>query len=196
MPPRRERRPAFGAQRTEARRALPRFHQPQRGPDALCLTLVQLTDEQCRVRFAGARVARLATVAGDGSPRLVPITFVVAGALAAGDIAGTKEAVAGDVVFSAVDHKPKSTTALARLRRIEHEPRVSLLADDYSEDWTRLWWVRADAHAEVLTTGPDRKSGASLLEEKYEQYRSQPPQHAVIRFVVDRWSGWAAGNAV
>ncbi|MDQ3716984.1 MAG: TIGR03668 family PPOX class F420-dependent oxidoreductase [Actinomycetota bacterium] len=166
---------------------------------------MRLTDEQCRVRFTGARVARLATVAGDGSPRLVPITFVVAGGLVAGtltvddiavgDIAGAHEAAAGDVVFSAVDHKPKSTTALARLRRIEHEPRVSLLADDYSEDWTRLWWVRADAHAEVLATGPDRECGTALLQEKYEQYRRQPPQHVVIRFVVDRWSGWAAGNS-
>ncbi|MGI8723193.1 MAG: TIGR03668 family PPOX class F420-dependent oxidoreductase [Geodermatophilaceae bacterium] len=138
-----------------------------------------MTDEQCRLRFAGARVARLATVAEDGSPRLIPITF----------------AVAGDVIFSAVDHKPKSTTALARLRRIEHEPRVSLLADDYSEDWARLWWVRADAHAVVVTTGPDRDSGASLLQEKYEQYRERPPHNAVIRFVVDRWSGWAATDA-
>jgi len=186
MPGLRGRRPHLGA---VGRRIL----------DAPCLTLVRLTEEQCRLRFAGARVARLATVAEDGSPRLVPITFAVAGglmagALAAGDIARTEAAVGGDVIFSAVDHKPKSTTALARLRRIEHEPRVSLLADDYSEDWTRLWWVRADAHAEVLTTGPDRESGASLLQQKYEQYRERPPENAVIRFVVGRWSGWAAAS--
>lgn len=145
---------------------------------------MRLTDQQCRVRFAGARVARLATIAEDGSPRLVPITF-----------AFVHEVGASDVVFSAVDHKPKSTTALARLRRIRQEPRVALLADDYSEDWTQLWWVRADARAQVLTAGPDRDFGASLLQAKYEQYRERPPQHAVIRFVVDRWSGWAAADA-
>ena len=144
---------------------------------------MKLTEDECRARFAEARVARLATIAEDGAPRLVPITFAVVGAIGA-----------AEVIFSAVDHKPKSTTALARLRRIEHEPRVSLLADDYSEDWTRLWWVRADAHAEVLTTGPDRESGASLLQQKYEQYRERPPENAVIRFVVGRWSGWAAAS--
>lgn len=137
---------------------------------------MRLTEEQCRVRFAAARVARLATVAADGSPRLVPITFVVV----------------GDRAFSAVDHKPKSTTALARLRRIERDPRVCLLADAYAEDWTRLWWVRADAVAEVLSSGADWASGVALLGEKYEQYRLQPPRQAVIRFLVGRWSGWAA----
>ena len=139
---------------------------------------MRLTVEDCRARFARARVARLATVAGDGSPRLVPITF----------------AAADDVIFSAVDHKPKSTTGLARLARIEREPRVSLLADDYAEDWTKLWWVRADAHAEVLTAGAAWESGLGLLQKKYEQYRAQPSADAVIRFVVQAWSGWAAGE--
>lgn len=141
---------------------------------------MRLTSQQCRSRFADARVARLAVIAEDGSPRLVPITFAVA--------------VASDVVFTAVDHKPKSTTALARLRRIEREPRVSLLADAYSEDWTQLWWVRADAHADVLTGGAEWESGAARLQEKYEQYRLQPPTNSIIRCVVGAWSGWTAST--
>lgn len=142
---------------------------------------MKLTEQECRDRFAGERVARLATVADDGSPRLVPITFVAVGEV------GTSE-----VIFSAVDHKPKSTAALARLRRIEREPRVCLLADRYSEDWALLWWVRADAHAEVLTDGTERDTGIAFLQRKYEQYRRQPPAYALIRFVVRAWSGWAA----
>ena len=145
---------------------------------------MRLTDEQCRVRFAGARVARLATIAEDGSPRLVPITFAVVGEVGASDV----------VFFSAVDHKPKSTAALVRLQRIQREPRVSLLTDAYVEDWAQLWWVRADAHAEVLASGAERDTGIAFLQRKYEQYRSQPPVDAVIRFSVKGWSGWAAGE--
>ncbi len=144
---------------------------------------MRLTDEQCRLRFAAARVARLATIAEDGSPRLVPITFALVGGVAA-----------SDVVFSAVDHKPKSTAALARLRRIQREPRVSLLTDAYAEDWAQLWWVRADAQAEVLVSGTERDTGIAFLQRKYEQYRSQPPVDAVLRFSVTAWSGWAAGE--
>lgn len=144
---------------------------------------MRLTNEQSRARFAHARVARLATLAEDGSPRLVPITFAVAG-----------EPGAADVIFSAVDSKPKSTSALVRLRRIEREPRVSLLADAYSEDWTQLWWARADASAEVLSVGTERDIGIAFLQRKYEQYRAHPPEYAVIRFSVRTWSGWAAAG--
>src|SRR5205814_2332819 len=54
---------------------------------------------QCRDRFAAARVARLATVDADGRPHLVPLVF----------------AVDTDVIYSAVDAKPKRSTALRRL---------------------------------------------------------------------------------
>ena len=70
-----------------------------------------------RERFAAARVARLATAGHDG-PHIVPIVF----------------AVAGDVVYHAVDHKPKRTTALKRLANLEADPRAALLADAYDED--------------------------------------------------------------
>jgi PPOX class probable F420-dependent enzyme len=79
-------------------------------------------------------VARLATVSPDGRPHVVPVTF----------------AVDGDVIYSAVDAKPKTTTRLARLRNITAEPRVAMLADHYEADWDRLWWARADGAATVL----------------------------------------------
>jgi len=84
--------------------------------------------------FASARVARLATVDDTGAPHLVPIVF----------------ALVGDVIYSAVDDKPKRHRRLRRLVNVAHEPRVSVLADHYDDDWTRLWWVRADGTAAVL----------------------------------------------
>ncbi|NUW45135.1 TIGR03668 family PPOX class F420-dependent oxidoreductase [Nonomuraea rhodomycinica] len=137
-------------------------------------------DQACRL-FGGQRVARLATVDAGGAPHLVPVTF----------------ALAGDRIVIAVDHKPKSTTDLKRLRNIRANPRVALLADHYDDDWTRLWWVRADGTARVL--GPDAATGGEAggeavdaLVEKYEQYRGRRPAGPVVLVDVTRWSGWRA----
>src|SRR5260221_14749245 len=86
-------------------------------------------------RFAGSRSARLATVSADGRPHVVPIVF----------------ALDGDTLYFAVDSKPKRTTHLQRLKNIAANPAVSVLADHYDDDWTRLWGVRADGTAPVGT---------------------------------------------
>jgi PPOX class probable F420-dependent enzyme len=130
---------------------------------------------QARERFRGERVARLATVGGDGAPHLVPVTF----------------AVSGDRVMIAIDHKPKATTNLKRLRNIRSNARVALLADHYADDWTRLWWVRADGSARVVESGHERNSSIDLLAEKYDQYRAHRPEGPVIVVDVTRWSGWS-----
>jgi PPOX class probable F420-dependent enzyme len=131
--------------------------------------------EWARERFSAARVARLATVSGDGSPHLVPITF----------------AVVGDGLISAIDAKPKSSaTALRRLDNIATNPFVSVLADHYDDDWTMLWWARADGWARIVPH--DRAEGLDPLVAKYQQYRSARPNGLVILISVDRWSGWSA----
>jgi len=135
---------------------------------------VDLDEEETRARFAAARVARLATVGADGRPHLVPVTF----------------AVRGDVVFTAVDHKPKRSNDLRRLRNIGERPEVCLLADHYAEDWSRLWWVRADGVARVLV-GDERVVPVDALVAKYAQYAGKPPEGPVIRIDVVTWRGWA-----
>jgi PPOX class probable F420-dependent enzyme len=132
--------------------------------------------ERARALFTTARVARLATAAGGLSgPRVVPVTF----------------AVAGDTVVSAVDHKPKTTMDLRRLRDIAANPRVCLLADHYEDDWERLWWARADGLARVVAAGAERDRAVERLAEKYAQYRPRPPRGPAILVEVTRWSGWA-----
>ncbi|MFI7598018.1 TIGR03668 family PPOX class F420-dependent oxidoreductase [Actinoplanes sp. NPDC049681] len=121
-------------------------------------------------RFAAARVARLATVGPDGAPHLVPIVF----------------ALVGDVIHTAVDAKPKRHRRLRRLTNIAHEPRVSVLADHYDDDWSALWWVRADGVATV-TDVPE----AALID-RYPQYGATPPPGPFLRIAVHRWTSWSS----
>ncbi|GAA4535460.1 TIGR03668 family PPOX class F420-dependent oxidoreductase [Amycolatopsis samaneae] len=139
---------------------------------------MRMSSGQARERFAAARVARFATVSEAGAPHLVPVTF----------------AVSGEVVVFAVDHKPKSTTALRRLRNIEANPAVCFLADGYDEDWSRLWWARADGVARVLTDPGERTEPVRWLRAKYPQYAARPPEHAVVSVLVHTWRGWQAAE--
>lgn len=142
-----------------------------------------MDSEHARARFAQARVARLATAGADGAPHLVPFTFAL---------------LDGDTIVSAVDHKPKRTTALRRLANIAAQPRVAALADHYDEDWSRLWWVRADGLARVVEPGQDdalRAAALAALADRYAPYRAMPPTGALIVIDVERWSGWSAAGA-
>ncbi|MEO1060466.1 MAG: TIGR03668 family PPOX class F420-dependent oxidoreductase [Actinomycetota bacterium] len=130
--------------------------------------------ELVRRRFGEARVARLATITEDGSPHLVPCTFVLD----------------GELVHTAVDAKPKSTLALKRLDNIRAHPSVTFLVDHYDEDWDALWWVRADGTARIVEDGPDRDRALTLLVEKYSQYREVALPGAVITVTIDRWRSW------
>lgn len=139
---------------------------------------MRLTEADARERLAAERVARLATAGDDRQPHLVPVTF----------------AVDGDRIYIAIDHKPKTTTDLRRLRNIRENPRVSLLADHYEEDWIQLWWVRADGRARVIED--ERRSRAlDILAGKYEQYRRTRPTGPVIAIEAGRWTGWTSRSA-
>ena len=136
-----------------------------------------MTQGEMRERVMAARVARLATVGVSGAPHLVPFCF-------AGE---------GDVLYSAVDAKPKRTGRLQRLRNTARDPRVSVIVDHYEEDWTRLWWVRLDGHARQLPSGPEAERATALLVAKYPQYQERPPAGPVLRIDVERWTGWSGG---
>lgn len=139
---------------------------------------MRLARDECLRRFAAARVARLATADTSGRPHLVPVTF----------------ALHGDGVVLVIDAKPKTTTTgLRRLRNISANPHVSFLVDHYDEDWTRLWWVRADGDATILT-GTDRDGPLRSLREKYPHYDAEPPQGPVVWTDVTTWRGWAAAD--
>jgi PPOX class probable F420-dependent enzyme len=131
-----------------------------------------------------ASVGRLATVAADGRPHLVPICFVLL----------------GDTVYSAVDHKPKSTTRLRRLENLRDTGSACLLVDHYDSDWSRLWWIRLDGVGRVIPHDRDpdpgrlahRRMVLASLADKYEQYAATPPAGPVMAIDITEWRGWSA----
>jgi PPOX class probable F420-dependent enzyme len=134
-----------------------------------------VTAEEARAAFRTARVARLATVDAAGRPHLVPMTFAL---------------IDDDTIVTAVDHKPKRTTKLKRLANIAANPRVAVLADHYGDDWSQLWWARADGTARTIET--PTPAALSALAERYAPYRERPPGGPLVIIAVERWSGWSA----
>lgn len=129
-----------------------------------------------RSTFIRSAVARLATITPEGLPHLVPVVF----------------AVDANRIFTAVDAKPKTTQRLQRLTNIESNPRASLLVDHYDDDWTQLWWVRADGVAAIHRNDEAMRTAYRLLRAKYTQYQSVSLNGPVVAVTVQRWSSWHA----
>jgi PPOX class probable F420-dependent enzyme len=134
--------------------------------------------EEALERLGSARVGRLATLTPEGKPHVVPFVFVVV------------EHASATRLYWMVDEKPKRSKELQRLRNIEHQPAVELVVDDYDEDWTRLWWVRARGTARVVVEAPERDAALVLLRAKYPQYESIDDPGLVVAIEVDAISGW------
>jgi PPOX class probable F420-dependent enzyme len=124
-----------------------------------------------------ARVGRLATADAAGRPLVVPVCY----------------AFDGVRCYSAVDAKPKRTRNLRRLRNIAENPHVSLVVDEWDEDWSRLRWVIVEGRTEVLTAGAGFTRAIDLLLAKYPQYRALPLERtegAVIEIAPERILTW------
>jgi PPOX class probable F420-dependent enzyme len=127
-------------------------------------------------RLDGARVGRFASVVPDGRPHVVAVTF----------------AVTDGTVVHMIDHKPKTTRNLQRLRNVETTPEACLLVDRYDEDWSALWWVRVDGMASVEREGGRWEKARTALAAKYHQYRDAPPTGPAIFLSMDRVTHWAS----
>lgn len=126
-----------------------------------------------------ARVGRLAIADAMGRPLVVPVCF----------------AFDGVALYSAVDAKPKRTRNLRRLRNVADNPHVSLVIDDWDEDWRRLRWVIVEGRADVLTSGHAFTRAIDLLCEKYPQYRAMNlsrEEGTLVRIAPERILRWRA----
>jgi PPOX class probable F420-dependent enzyme len=101
----------------------------------------------------------------------------------------------GGVVGVPVDRvKPKSTTALQRVRNLAGDPRATLLVDEWdATDWSRLWWVRASLRWVGDDMADREPELATLLAERYPQYRDRPFDRVLVFRIVEL-TGWAASE--
>lgn len=130
-------------------------------------------------RFTDAPRAQLSTINPDGTPHLVPIVFAVA--------------PTGDRIFTAIDWKPKTTQKLQRLDNIRADPAVSLIVDHYTDDWSQLWWIRADGNAHIADSSSTEGTLATdTLVAKYSQYENNRPNGPVIIIEKLSWRSWSA----
>jgi PPOX class probable F420-dependent enzyme len=130
-----------------------------------------------RELLAEERVARLAFLDEDDRPRVLPVTF----------------AVAGDAVWSAIDEKPKRTPEPARVRYLRRRPEAALLVDVYDDDWSRLAWVQLLGRIEVVPADASHEALAALAA-RYEPYARRTPPGPLLRLAVERALHWRAAG--
>jgi PPOX class probable F420-dependent enzyme len=135
-----------------------------------------------RAFVAVARVGHLATVSEGGEPHVVPVCF----------------ALDGDVVYIALDEKPKRVVPqrLRRVRNIRASPRVMLLVDYYDEDWSKLGFVQLSGRAALLEGGREHENALALLRAKYEQYGGMELEsRPLIRIALMASASWGRLDA-
>ena len=109
-----------------------------------------------------ARVARLATIDSEFKPHLVPVVFVFD----------------GNHFFIPIDEKRKTAKPekLKRIRNIQDNPNVTLLIDEYSEDWTKLAFVMIQGKASVAT----KEEGNIQVREAYKKLMTKYLQYQKV----------------
>ena len=138
-------------------------------PSGTCGSFAELPSPLMEV-VEDARRAVLATLDARGRPHTVPVCFAI---------------VEGQVA-SALDHKPKSGSTLARVRNVRANPIATFLFDRWSEDWQQLAWVMVRGPARVEAPG----WGVEALVDRYPQYREATPDGDVIVVRPDRIVFW------
>ena len=132
-------------------------------------------DEALR-RLESVSVATLATISPDGRAHLVPMVY----------------ALEGSDLVTAIDDKPKSSSVLRRVENIRRDPRVTVLAHHYQEDWNALWWVRIDGLAGIEEQSESFERAVNALRIRYRQYQTVLIRGPVIRIAIGAVSGWSA----
>ncbi len=140
---------------------------------------MRLSDEAARAQLAAHDHAVLCTMHPERGIDAVPVCYAM-----------DDDGCVGVPIDSV---KPKASARLQRVINLEADPRATLLVEHWDrDDWTKLWWVRAELRWEGNAV--DRELALAVrLAERYPQYRDQP----FVRILVLRISGvfgWSADN--
>lgn len=140
---------------------------------------MKLDADQARTRLSAHVHGVLCTLHPERGPAPQPVVY----------------AVSGDHVGVPIDRiKPKTSSRLQREDNLAADPRAALLIEHWdTDDWTRLWWVRAD-----LEHVPDPPSSltddlADRLAGTVRQYADKP-FHRVLVCRIIKITGWSAAE--
>jgi len=105
-------------------------------------------------------------------------------------------AVSGDHLGIPIDKvKPKASGRLQREVNLAGDPRATLMIEHWdAEDWSRLWWVRAELRYE-----PDPPT--SLISDLTDRLATMIPQyadrpfHRVLAFRIIAITGWTVDSS-
>ncbi|PUA81816.1 pyridoxamine 5'-phosphate oxidase family protein [Nocardioides currus] len=90
--------------------------------------------------------------------------------------------------------KPKASSRLQREDNLAADPRGSLLVEHWdAEDWTRLWWVRAECRHVPDPSDALAEELADRLARTVPQYADKP-FHRVLVCRIVKVTGWAASE--
>ena len=141
---------------------------------------MKLSPEEARARLAAHDHGVLSTSYPEGGVHSIPVVFAVDDQ---------------DRIGMPIDRvKPKATMQLQRRSNLEVDPRGTLLVQHWdAEDWSRLWWARAEL--ELIPDADDglRAAMSKRLAARYEQYRDEPFERILV-FRVVRFTGWEASD--
>jgi hypothetical protein len=142
---------------------------------------MRLTSEEATVRLEAEAHGVLCTLHPERGPDPQPVVYAVS---ADGHVGVPIDRV-----------KPKSSSRLQREDNLAADPRGSLLIEHWeTEDWSRLWWVRA--RLEHVADPPEALTDelADRLAETVPQYADKPFHRVLVCRIVDV-TGWAASDA-
>lgn len=135
---------------------------------------MRLSDDEARRRLAAHDHGVLSTVHPLRGVDAVPVVFAV---------------VDGRLGVPVDRVKPKASMRLQREANLASDPRATLLVQHWDgDDWSRLWWVRADLRHQVAADGG---ALAARLAERYVQYADAPFERILV-FEIVKLAGWAA----
>jgi PPOX class probable F420-dependent enzyme len=117
------------------------------------------------------KVARFATITGRGIIHVVPICY----------------AFDGRNIYFSSDLESKKTRNIALNRK------VSMIIDEYFDDWSKLKGLLIYGEAQILKSGEEYRLGRELLYEKYPQFKNIPIEEgrtALIRVKPAKIVSW------
>jgi PPOX class probable F420-dependent enzyme len=130
-----------------------------------------------------ARVARLATVDSECKPHLIPVVFVFD----------------NYSYFIPIDEKTKRSRPekLKRAKNIQQNSNVTLLIDDYNENWRKLYFIMIQGKASIIGGKKLEQNELFLLEkahkllsDKYLQYQKIGIGEYVIMIIPQKVITW------